>query len=211
MKKLVLFDFDGTLADTSEGIINSHKYAHEQMLRKIPGEDVLYGVIGGPLLKTYIDKFCFNEADAVKAVKIYRDYYARQGINEACLYDGMSDLLSSLKKDGFKLGIATLKAESFAIKMADILGIKQYFDVIHGVDGDDKLTKSLIIDKCISDLHLTPDVTIMVGDSIHDYNGANESNVDFIGVSYGFGFTKDDTDLNLCKNTQELFKKIVNY
>lgn len=90
--------------------------------------------------------------------------------------------------------------------------VKKYFDVIHGVDGDDKLTKSLIIDKCIKELNFNSRDTIMIGDSIHDYNGALESGVDFIGVSYGFGFSKKMTsDFIVCSDTAQLLNEILSF
>ena len=74
--KLIIFDFDGTIADTSLGIIDSHKYTLAAMGKSIPQDEMLRKVIGGNLLKTYIETFGFQEDDARKAVGIYRKRYA---------------------------------------------------------------------------------------------------------------------------------------
>ena len=206
MKKLVLFDFDGTLADTSEGIINSHKYAHKMMGREIPSDEVLYSVIGGPLLQTYMNRFGFNENEAIEAVKYYREFYAKQGINEAKLYPGIKDLLITLKQNGIFAGVATLKAEKFAKIMSENLGIAEYFSVIHGIDANDKSSKADIIKRCLEDTGTNFSDALMVGDSIHDYNGAQEAGVDFAGVIYGFGFTgrNHGNNLNIFNSPAEL-------
>ena len=204
MKKLVLFDFDGTLADTSEGIINSHKYAHKMMGREIPSDEVLYSVIGGPLLQTYMNRFGFNENEAIEAVKYYREFYAKQGINEAKLYPGIKDLLITLKQNGIFAGVATLKAEKFAKIMSENLGVAEYFSVIHGIDANDKSSKSDIIKRCLADTGINCTDALMVGDSIHDYNGAVEAGVDFTGVTYGFGFANNSEKKSFVTSAKEL-------
>lgn len=190
--KLVLFDMDGTLADTSPGILNCHKFANVKMGRPEPTNEDLEGIIGGPLLKTYISRFAFSETDAKKAVEIYRNRYAEQGIFEANLYDGIAETLSELKNKGYLLAVATLKAEIFAKQMLERMNVAHLFDVIHGVDLNDKITKSGLIDLCLTELNILPENAVLVGDSIHDYEGAQQSNIDFIGVLYGFGFKSND-------------------
>ena len=186
--KLAVFDMDGTLADTSEGILNCHRYAHKVMGRPEPRDEELDGVIGGPLLETYKTRFGFPEEDAKQAVKIYRERYAEQGIYEAKLYDGMKETLQQLKASGVKLAVATLKAERFAKIMLANMGVADLFDAIYGVDENDKRTKAELIQMCMDTLQVEKSETVMIGDSIHDLNGAKECNVDFIGVTYGFGF-----------------------
>ena len=186
--KLIIFDMDGTLADTSPGILNCHKHANVMMGRPEPSDSELDGIIGGPLLKTYTDKFKFSEEDARKAVEIYRARYAQIGVLEADLYNGMKETLENLKKDGFKLAVATLKAEQFAKLMLKNMGVADLFDVIHGVDMKDSLTKSGLVNLCLKELNVNAENAILVGDSIHDLLGAKESGVGFVAAMYGFGF-----------------------
>ena len=193
--KLIIFDLDGTIADTSRGIINCHKHANAMMGNKIEDEKMLASVIGGPLLNTYRTKFGYSEADARLAVDIYRERYATEGFKEAVLYPEMEKTLIALKEKGYRLAVATLKAEKFAIPMLKELGVGDLFDVIHGVDDKDTHTKSSLIDLCIKELECTKEESVLVGDSIHDARGAMESGIDFIAATYGFGFkTENELD-----------------
>lgn len=196
--QLIVFDLDGTLADTSEGILNAHRHANTQMGRKSLSDEELDGVIGGPLLDNYKTRFGFNETDAVKAVSIYRDWYSKHGVYQAKLYDGMKETLTFLKQNGYKLAVATLKAESFAKQLLQDMGVANLFDIIYGVDKNDSRTKADLIKLCMSYTNCTAEGTVMIGDSIHDLQGAQECGVDFIGVSYGFGFKADGSNTDYC-------------
>ena len=192
MYKLVIFDMDGTLADTSPGIINSHRYAHKMMGRLVPDKEILSSVIGGPLLQTYIERFGFSPEQAVEAVSIYRQYYSEQGIYEASLYPGVKEALEILQSKGIRLALATLKAERFAKKMLENMDVLQYFSVVYGMDEADTRTKSQLIEMCMRSVGVSSKNTVMIGDSIHDLSGAEACGVAFVGVTYGFGFSPDD-------------------
>lgn len=201
---LVIFDFDGTIADTSPGIIDSHKFALKQMNAIIPSYEELLKLIGGNLLNIYTNIFKFKEEDARLAIKIYRDRYAKVGIHMANLYPNFEELLIELKAYGIKIGVATLKAERFAIAMLNELGISKYFDVICGMDENDTMTKSDLINKCCDLCNINKDKTILIGDSMNDYKGSIKSNISFLGVTYGFGIKNcnnyDFDTVNTCTN-----------
>ena len=185
---LIAVDFDGTIADTSLGILDSHRYALEAVGDYIPSEDELRNVIGGNLLLTYINTFDFKEEKARIAVKIYRERYAKVGIHKAILYPGVLDLLQRLKEENVLIGIATLKADRFAKSMLEELGIAHFFDVVCGMDDHDAMTKADLIKKCCVECGITKKDAVLVGDSNNDFLGAMEAGVEFIGVTYGFGF-----------------------
>lgn len=187
--KLIIFDFDGTIADTSAGILDSHQYALKAMGRNVPSEAELRTVIGGNLLKIYIEKFGFEEKEARKAVQIYRERYAEVGIHKATLYPGFKEMLVMLKKKGLKIGIATLKAESFVKLMVQEMGIAESFDEICGMDPDDGLDKAGLVLKCCELCGCDKKDAVLVGDSNNDWIGSQQAGVNFIGVTYGFGFT----------------------
>ena len=186
MYQLAIFDMDGTLADTSPGILNSHRHALQTMGHPVPGEEVLAGVIGGPLLQTYTDRFGFSEADARAAVAEYRSYYSLHGIHEATLYPGMAQALRTLRQHGVHVALATLKAERFAKSMLTDLGISEYFDAVFGMDEQDTRTKAQLIELCMASTGISRENSIMIGDSVHDLNGANACSIAFLGVTYGF-------------------------
>lgn len=206
--KLVIFDFDGTLADTSEGILDAHRFALTEMGRPVPSDEELRSVIGGHLLNTYIEKFGFAEDDARKAVKIYRDRYANVGIHKIRMYPGIDELLKKLKAGGCVTAVATLKAERFAKLMLAEMGIIDLFDYICGMDEDDSQTKTSLIKKCMTCAVCNPYESVLIGDSQNDLIGAKEAGVDFIGVSYGFGF-KDGKDYGV--KMVERVEEIINY
>lgn len=189
--KLVIFDFDGTIADTSPGILDSHRFALNAMGRKIPSEDELRKVIGGNLLKVYINTFGFSEAGAREAVRVYRERYAEVGVHKATLYSGFEDTLKLLKERGYKIGIATLKAESFAKTMVQEMKIAEYFDAICGMDPNDGLDKAELILKCCNLCNCEKEYAVLIGDSDNDWLGSKQAKVKFIGATYGFGFKPD--------------------
>ena len=186
--KLILFDLDGTLADTSEGIMNCCK----QTLLKIgygePGEKELKKAVGAKLIKTFMNVFGLDEKTALECVVLYRMQYAIQGIFEAVLYEDMKQTLQALKTKGYKLAVATLKEERLANMLLENLGIADCFEVIHGSNKKDDISKSDIINMCINDLDAKTEDCVLVGDSMTDLKGAKQSNIDFIAVTYGFGF-----------------------
>lgn len=190
--KLVIFDFDGTIADTSSGILDSHQYALKAMGRTVPSEAELRKVIGGNLLKIYIEKFGFEEEQAREAVRIYRERYAEVGIHKATLYPGFKEMLEELKKRDYKIGIATLKAENFAKLMVQEMGIAEYFDEICGMDPNDGLDKAGLVLKCCELCNCRKEEAVLVGDSNNDWIGSQQAGVNFIGVTYGFGFKSNE-------------------
>ena len=195
MKKYdtVLFDLDGTLLDTSKGVVMAIEYTIKQMnLEPLPLETMLSFI--GPPIKVSIKKtFNLSDAETNKALEIWRDYYGSTAIFEAEVYDGIIETLEMLKNKEIKIGVATYKKEDFAVKVLNHFGIGKYFDQISGADGYGKLTKSDVIKNCLTALNVTDLGTVlMVGDSDNDSKGAKEIGVDFVGVTYGFGFKTED-------------------
>lgn len=189
--ELIIFDLDGTLADTSPGIINAHRHTASQMRIHLH-KNALEGIIGGELLNTYRTRFGLSDGDARKAVDIYRKWYAEEGIHQAVPYEGMGELLRELKALNRKVAVATLKREDFAKTLLQELGLANYFDFIFGMDAADTLNKRLLIEKCMAAAKMKPDQTVLVGDSSNDLLGAAEAKVDFVGVTYGFGFSASE-------------------
>ena len=186
--KLLVFDFDGTLADTTKGLMATHRHTNVAMGRPEPSDEVLRGIIGGPLFTTYHNVLGYSEDDARRAIDIYRSWYAENAINIADLYPKMDETLAELKKRGYLLGVATMKAESFVIKMLENLGVLKYFDVVHGVDLNDTHTKASLVTLCMTETNSKKEETVLIGDTHHDANGALGAGVDFIAATYGFEF-----------------------
>lgn len=186
--KCILFDLDGTLINTFPGTVHSYQYAAAHIGIPIPTEQIVSELISIPLLEVFRKRFFLSEDMIEKAVYFYRKYYAENGLHEVVHYDGMLDTLIELKKRGYLLGVATLKKEFFAKTILFERGLMQYFDIVVGMDDKDVLTKSEMIKKTIVELDILEKDTLLVGDSCYDALGAKEANVDFIAVTYGFGF-----------------------
>ncbi len=187
-KKLVIFDLDGTLLDTSEGIMHCYDSTgtalglirNELSYRKI--------VIGGPLSDGFNTLYKIPNKETLNtAIELYRKLYKESGIKMFSAYDGIEQLLKSLKDNGIYTATATLKLESFAREMLKSAGIAQYFDLIKGFNGDESCTKAYILNQVVNELGISKSDAVLIGDSKYDAVGAQSEGIDFIGVSYGFG------------------------
>jgi phosphoglycolate phosphatase len=156
-----------------------------------------------------VDIFGFDKSLAKEAVRIYRKRYAEVGIHKATIYDGFEDMLIFFKNSGYKIGLATLKAEIFAKTMLDEMGILEYFDAICGANAADELDKNELILKCKKMCAVDNKEIVMVGDSKNDAVGAMQCGCDFIAVTYGFGFKKMDElddypNIGVCSSVAEI-------
>lgn len=188
MIKAVLFDLDGTLLDTSEGIMDSVRYTIAQLgYEPLPVETILK-FVGPPIQNSLITHLGMTAEEAQKGANIFRDYYKSYALFKACLYPGIMDLLISLKSKGIKIGVATYKREDYAIDLLKHFGIADYCDVMHGADNENKLTKADIVEMCILEMGEDKSNVVLVGDTDHDAKGAQDAGVGFIAVTWGFGY-----------------------
>ena len=134
----VLFDLDGTLTDSQEGIVKSVIYALESLGRELPPRDTLTAFIGPPLHESFSALCGMDEAETERAVREFRDYFARCGWAENVPYEGMAEFLAALHAAGLRLIVATSKPESFARKILEHFALERYFDLICGSHPEDK-------------------------------------------------------------------------
>lgn len=185
--ELIIFDLDGTLLDTSKGIFNSVRYAEKEMgFEPIPDER-LKEFVGPPPKAMYMQVYNVDEDIASKAAQKHREYGKTKAIYEAEVYPGIVELLRNLKENNYKLAVATLKSQKIAEVILEYYELRQYFDVVIGMDAKETLTKSQTIQMAIEYTKSSQSV-LMIGDSRYDFEGAKEVQVDFLGVLYGFGF-----------------------
>ena len=184
----VLFDLDGTLLDTSEGILSSIKYTIGVMGFEPIDDDYFETFIGPPIQHTLQRIYHLDDATRDKAAAIFREHYSTVDLCKAKLYDGVLETLSELKQKGIKIAVATYKREDYTTKLLDEFGISPYCDWIQGSDFAGKLTKADIIELCLQKLSVDKSKVLMVGDTEHDLIGAKNAGVDFLAIRYGFGF-----------------------
>ena len=193
MIKAVLFDFDGTIADSSEGIFHTALYTVRKLgITKEYTEEELRRFVGPPLRRCFVEAFGLDESLLDEAVKIYRKEYNRTGMLMMHLYPGLEKLLIELRKRGIRIGAATFKSEELARRCLGNMRIIGYFDSIRGSNPSEDLTKGDIINKAIEDLDESRDTILMVGDTENDRKGAADAAVQFLGVTYGFGFREGE-------------------
>ncbi len=190
----VLFDFDGTLADSSEGIFHTALYTVRKLgVDREYSSDDLRRFVGPPLRQCFVIAFSLDEALLDDAVAIYREEYERKGKLMMHLYPGMEAVLRELKAMGLRLGVASFKHRSLVRDCLERLGIASLFDTIQGSSLSEDLTKSDIINLALDELGAERSCTLMVGDTLADLDGAENAGTLFAGVSYGFGFKPDET------------------
>ncbi len=207
--KLVVFDLDGTLMDTSSGIFSTANKAVELVGRE-PVHDVtqLSKFIGPPIDQCFIHTYNLDECLIADAIRHYRKEYDLRGQFGAIEYPSMKNTLKKLKDRGYLLAVGSLKTESLVLSMMDHFGFAHFFSSIRGGDITGSLSKADIVNKVLSDLNIASTDAVLVGDTVHDELGAQEANVSFIAVDYGFGFPrgqeKKDSMLAVVSSPDEL-------
>lgn len=188
-----IFDLDGTIADTGEGIVNSVKYALAKFGIEESSTEKLHKFIGPPLTVSFGELYDLKGDQALTAVRYYREYYSEKGIDENTLYDGIETLLDRIKKSGRKIILATCKPEQFAIHILRSHGIDKYFDLIAGATMDTtRITKTAVLSYALASLDTQDRANaVMIGDRKFDILGAKEFNIPTIAVTYGYGSKKE--------------------
>lgn len=188
MYKAVIFDFDGTICDTGEGVKKSAKFALDAFGIDCEDWQELNHFIGPPLFVTFQEQYHQSAAQAEELVKKFRQRYTKTGIFESELYSGIKELLKKLKADGIKIGIASSKPVDYIQQLLNKFGIAYLFDSVCGVSFNaDCESKQNIIARCLKELECDAPRTIMVGDRFYDIDGAKANLIDCISVLWGYG------------------------
>jgi len=189
MYRYILFDLDGTLTDSKEGIINCLKYAIEKLGDPIPSNETLMTFIGPPLKISYAS-LGYDAEKTQRAIDIYRERYIPIGKYENTPAPGSVEMCRRLKARGYVMALASSKPQQMCIDICEKFGFTPYLDHIVGPSGDDDWTKADVIREAMRRLGLTdqdkPKI-LMVGDRMYDVLGAKECGLDCIGVEF-FGY-----------------------
>ena len=185
---VLLFDLDGTLLDTSEGIRKSVEETLRIMkLPQLP-EETIRSFVGPPINRSLQETFQLSDEDTARATNVFRDLYKEQYLFCAEPYPGVFETLDHLRDAGYQLGVATYKREDYAIRLLEHFELARRFRVIHGCDFESRLSKTDIIRQTLADLGCEPKDAVLVGDTVHDQHSAEECGMKFFAVTYGFGF-----------------------
>lgn len=193
---VAVFDVDGTLLDTTEGVLSSVRYTIAKSGLPELSDELLKNFIGPPIQNSFKKYYSVNDQKAQELAEIFREQYKNVDLLKAVPYPGIYKVFEALKKSGIKLAVATYKRQDYATKLLRHFEFDKYTNILYGADPYNKLKKNDIIEKCMSDLGIS-DYTqaVMIGDSDNDAIGAQKLHMNFLGVTYGFGF-KTPEDIN---------------
>ena len=187
--KTILFDLDGTLTDPFEGITGGVAHALDFYGNKYESRDSLKLFIGPPLREQFMEYCSVDVEKGEEYVAKYREYYAVKGIYENRVYDGIEQMLEILKNAGKKIVLATSKPEKFALIILEHFGLIKYFDFVAGaLMSNTRTKKDEVIAYALENIgEYDMSTTIMVGDRLHDVEGAAKFGIDTVGVTFGYG------------------------
>lgn len=211
MIKALLFDFDGTLANSSEGIFYTANYTVKQLgYEECTDLARLSKFVGPPLRDCFRIVFDLPEDKIEDAVEIYRKEYDREGMFKCYLYDGIEEVLVKAKSLGIKTAVCTLKGEELATRMTKNLTDKGLLDIVCGTNLEGTLSKTDNINRALAKLGINNEEALMIGDTRNDEGGAKNCNVPFCAALWGFGF-KDGKEIDakyIFTNPRELLNLI---
>ena len=199
----ILFDLDGTLIDSSEGIIKSVLYTLDFYGIEETDTTKLYQFIGPPLSESFEKFYGFSKKKAYEAVQKYRERYNKTGIFECKLYPGVEKCIRTLKEQGYRIGMASSKPE---VSCRRILPL---FDDVVGATFDGRRDKkSEILEEVMRRWsHIPKSEMCLIGDTMFDVNGAKELGIACLAVSFGFGDVKEMKEagvIGVCDSMEEL-------
>lgn len=194
--KAVLFDLDGTLIDSFEGIAKCAQYAldangiHEDDLEKFRV------FVGPPLINSFMNHYGYSREEAVALTAKYRERYHVTGIFECALYPGVEDCIRELKRRGYLIGMASSKPEVSCRRILEHFHLLDLFDDVVGSTLDAKIdSKEDVINEVKRRwADIADEEMILIGDTIFDVNGAKATNIPCLVVSYGFGNVQEMMD-----------------
>lgn len=189
MYKYILFDLDGTLLDTFEGVSRSVEHTLKHFGLEVPNEREMRRYLGPPLIESFQKLAGMSEEDAEEAVKVFRERYKRLGIYEYGFFEGVKSVLEELRGNGCVLAVATAKLETVAKTMLEHAGLTEKFVFIGGsVDTPDRRQKEQVVAYVLENLG-NPDKSevLMVGDRDNDVLGAKANGIACCGALWGYG------------------------
>lgn len=210
MQKTILFDLDGTLTDSGEGIINCAIVALEHFHLPIPSQEELRVFVGPPLQESFL-RFGVPADRVDEAIAVYRSRYIPIGKFENIPYPGIRELLEALKAEGHKLYVATSKPETMSVEILEHFDLAKYFDQICGASMDASRSSKEAVIAYLLEQNGRADNMVMVGDTKYDVIGAKKHGIPTIGVAWGYGEVADMRAAGaaaIAQTTEELYALI---
>ena len=204
--KQILFDLDGTLTDSGEGIMHCTELTLAHYGLPIPPRSEMRSMVGPPLRDSFL-RFGIPFEELDNAVAFYRKHYLAVGQYENEPYSGIRQLLEKLTTEGNRLYLATSKPETMAADILQYFDLKQYFSIICGAVPGGRSTKEEVIAHLLTQLD-TRENLVMVGDTIYDVKGAAFHQIPCIAVAWGYGEVENMKDAGavIAETAEELYE-----
>jgi phosphoglycolate phosphatase len=187
----VLFDLDGTIVDSAPGITSSLAKTLAELGEPIQTPAELLRWVGPPILDSFRDLGGFDPEESQKALEIYRRHYLSEGVFDATVYPGVPEVLRAISEARIPLSLATSKPETPATLVLEHYDLARYFDELTGASDDEtRSAKADVVAEALRRLAADgADLSrpVMVGDRIHDIDGAGAHDVPTIFVTWGYG------------------------
>lgn len=187
---LILFDLDGTLTDSGEGVTKSVQYALAHFGIDEPDLKKLEKFIGPPLIESFMESYGFTKEEAIRVREVFNERYEPIGWKENRPYPGIAKVLETLRSAGKILGVATSKPADKADNVLRLFDLKKYFHVVSAAPlnglGSDKADR---IKSCLAQaeqMGYSTEHPVLVGDTKYDVIGAHTCQLPCIGVRWGF-------------------------
>ncbi len=187
----ILLDLDGTVTDSAPGITDTLAWTFTQLGMPVPSPDELLRYVGPPLLDSFRDRAGLTLEERERALEVYRERYLDRGAYDSTLYPGMGPLVRDIAAAGIPLSLATSKPETPATLMLEHFTIAEHFDIITGASEDEvRSAKADVVAEALVRLRaMDADLSrpVMIGDRIHDIEGAAVHGIPTIAVTWGYG------------------------
>lgn len=186
MYKLVIFDWDGTLMDSSSKIVSCMQLATKSLALSVPNEEDVRNIIGLSLENA--NRLLIpgiSDEDNLRLRTSYSHYYSSIDKTPTPLYEGVSDSLHNLKDKGYRLAVATGKSRRGLDRVLHETALSQVFEISRGADETKSKPDPLMLEQILQVTDVAVQESVMVGDTSYDLQMAQSIKMPSIAVSYG--------------------------
>jgi phosphoglycolate phosphatase len=185
----LLFDLDGTLTDPAPGITACIAHALRALGRTPPPAGELRRFIGPPLRAVFAEALATDDVALVEeGVRLYRERFSTLGLYENSVYPAVARVLGELSSEGFELRVVTSKAHVYADRIIDHFELRQFFPRVYGAElSGERSSKAELLGQVLSSERVQPQRACMIGDRLHDIEGARAHGIATVGVTWGYG------------------------